>query len=209
MSEEKAYGCPVWLRFLAESVGSRAEIQLLQEFFGYCGTGMTRYQKSLLLVGGGVGKTLTLQVLRLFTGEEEWCSLQFSSLASWFYRALLENKKVCHCFAVESGTDLAATWFKALVSGDRITAAVRGENVFSYVPFVKLVCDAQSAPPDLRETIMGRRIVTINFSHRPAQMDHHLLEKIVEEMDEIEEWAADGLDRLIGRGGFAEPGEGK
>jgi putative DNA primase/helicase len=79
--------CPQWIKFQQEVVQIPEVILEYQEFFGYCLSRETRYEKALLLVGPGAdGKSTALNVLQALVGKTtalRWilCPLEMSFTA--------------------------------------------------------------------------------------------------------------------------------
>ncbi|MBU1247105.1 MAG: toprim domain-containing protein, partial [Proteobacteria bacterium] len=190
-----------WLRFLEETIQTPEPIAQLQEFFAYCMTKDVRYEKCLLLLGpGGDGKSKIMSVLRHLVGAVNVSAVRFQDLENEFQRAAIYNKLVN--MATELGSKaMESDIFKALVSGDYISAAYKHRDPFQFKPFCKLVF-AMNRLPRVLDNSEGlfRKLLPIQFKRQflegdPAR-DPDLEEKLLRELPGIFEWALVGLARL-------------
>ena len=88
--------CDVW-RQVVERIfeGDTARINLLQEYFGYCLTRETDYEKAMYLIGeGSNGKTVVLYVLEQLIGKENCSSIPLEKFNDFHYLARLAGKIV-------------------------------------------------------------------------------------------------------------------
>lgn len=91
--------CPNWLAFLADVFdGDEERIGLLQEWFGYCMTNDTSFQKIMLLEGPRrSGKGTTLRMLNQVVGEENVINPTLSGIAGQFALWGFLDKRVAVC----------------------------------------------------------------------------------------------------------------
>lgn len=195
--------CPRWKRFLAECIGDPKVVAELQEFYGYCLTRETRYEKALLLIGpGGDGKSTALNVLQALVGEPNVSNVALDSLDNEFHRATLLNK-VLNVYTEIDARAFTTGYFKAIVSGDRIGASYKHMDPFEFRPFCKLAFSANRLPRALDNSAgFFRRILPINFKRGFDTPDPFLLDALLEELPGVFAWAWAGLVRLRERGGF-------
>lgn len=195
--------CENWLNFLNNAIGDPVNIAQLQEFFGYCLMRETRYEKSLVIVGGPqAGKSVVLKILRAVCGPQNCTAVPIDWLDDLFCRAELHGKLVNFSdgFPVNI-VDLE--YFKKFVSGDLLTAAFKHQDCFDYKPFVKLVITANHLP-EVNDNTDGyyRRLLIIHFKERFVEEDPYLVEKLQSEIYYILNWAVAGLLRLLEQDGF-------
>ena len=199
--------CERWEQFLEETIQTEGPIRQMQEFFGYCLTRETRYQKCLLNLGPGAdGKSLVSKVLRALCGPENCSSVSFNELQDQFYRASLYNMQVN--ISTEIGNQaMESEFFKAIVTGDPISAAFKNVDPFTFVPFCKLVFATNKLPKVLDNTDgFYRRLLPIKFKQQflGDNDDKYLEDKLMAELDGIFAWSLIGLMRLQEQDGFTE-----
>lgn len=201
--------CDRWLQFLHETVGTPQVIDQIQEFFGYCFTKDTRYQKCLLLLGpGSDGKSQLINLLHELIGPENCSAVSFSGLEDQFQRAGVYQKLLN--IATEIGADLLdSLYFKAIVTGDPINAALKHKNQFKFKPYCKLIFSGNRLPK-VRDNSDGffRRLLPVSFKRQFAEddpdRDPNLPEKLSAELSEIFAWSLVGLHRLRQNGRFTD-----
>lgn len=198
--------CERWIQFLEETIQTPEAILQLQEFFGYCLTRSTAYDKCLLLWGpGSDGKSKVVHVLRHLVGEANCSAVRFQDLGDQFQRAALYNRQLNTSTEI-SNELMESDMFKALVTGDPIQASFKHKDVFEFEPFVKMVF-ATNELPRTRDNSHGyyRRWLPISFKRQFVQgvdADPNLKAKLMSELSEIFEWALAGLSRLREQGSF-------
>jgi putative DNA primase/helicase len=197
--------CERWQQHLIDTVQIPEVIAEFQEFYGYCLTRETRFEKALLLVGPGAdGKSTSLHVLQALVGEKNCANVQLGDLEDQFHRVSLHNR-ILNVFTELSSGALESGNFKAVVSGDRINAAYKHRDVFEFRPFCKIAGACNELPKVLDNSDGFFRKVLL-IKHRKqffgAERDPYLLDKLLEELPGIFSWAWVGLDRLRVRGEF-------
>ena len=202
--------CNRWLKFLDETIQTQEVIDQLQEFFGYCLTRDTRYSKALFLFGPGAdGKSTVIKILRFMVGVHNCSSISFSDLEDQFLRSSIYNKLLN--ISTEVGAKaLDSPYFKAIVTGDPITAAFKHQDSFDFTPYCKLVFAANKKPRVLDNSDgFFRRVLPIQFKRQflNGDEDTGLEKKLLEELSEIFFWALEGLYRLREQDGFTPSSE--
>ncbi|WP_320055600.1 phage/plasmid primase, P4 family [Desulfuromonas thiophila] len=200
--------CPRWMRFLEEVVPAPAVRAQIQEFFGYCLTRETRYAKALLLKGpGSDGKSIILQVLQRIVGLENCSAVQMGRLDDPFERATL-YRKLLNVAAEENKKAFDSSWFKAIASGDRISASFKHKDFFEFLPYCKLAF-ATNFWPAASDNTHGyyRRLLPVEFEKQFGpefgnEANPHLIEDLLEEVEGIFLWALAGLEALRAQDGF-------
>jgi putative DNA primase/helicase len=200
--------CPRWIAFLEEVIPDASVRAQLQEFFGYCLTRETRYAKALLLKGpGSDGKSIILQVLQQIVGLENCSAVQMGRLDDPFERATLYRKLV-NVAAEENKRAFDSSWFKAVASGDRISASFKHKDYFEFIPYCKLAF-ATNFWPAASDNTHGyyRRLLPIEFTKQFGPEfgnpeDPHLIENLLEELEGIFLWSLAGLAELREKDGF-------
>lgn len=208
---ESTKTCDRWLRFLDETIQTPEIIAQVQEFFGYCLTRDTRFEKCLFCLGPGAdGKSKLLGVLRNLVGTENTSAVSFADLEDQFHRSTLHNKLLN--IATEVGSRaLESPYFKAIVSGDAINASFKHNNPFEFVPYVKLAFAGNRLPKVLDNSDgLFRRLLIVKFKRQFLDdADKDILDKLLDELSEIFGWALAGLHRLREQGGFTDCSEAR
>lgn len=190
--------CDRFLQYLEETIQTPGPIAQVQEFAGYCLTREVRYEKALLLLGPGAdGKSKLIAVLRALVGSENCAAVSFQDLEDQFHRSSLFGKLLNISTEVGSRA-MESAYFKAIVSGDPISAAFKHQDAFEFRPCCKLVF-AGNRMPRILDNSDGpfRRLLPINFKRQFLKDgDPHLEEKLMAELSEIFQWALIGLHRL-------------
>lgn len=206
--------CVRWERFLSETIETAGPIAQLQEFFGYCLVRHAKYQKCLFLLGPGEdGKSKTLDILKDMIGEINCAAVSFSDLEKEFHRSSLFHKMLN--ISTEIGAQaIESPYFKAITSGDPISAAFKNVDNFTFAPYVKLAFAGNSLPR-VRDNSHGyfRRFMPIQYKHQfledDPRRDPDLMDKLRGELSEIFIWALCGLKRLTDQKRFTNCDETK
>ncbi|WP_316348504.1 phage/plasmid primase, P4 family [Desulfuromonas acetoxidans] len=202
--------CPRWIKFLEEVIPDPLVRAQLQEFFGYCLTRETRYAKALILKGpGSDGKSKILNILQAVVGAENCSAVQMGRLDDPFERATIHNK-LLNVAAEEGKKAFGSEWFKAIASGDLISASYKHKDFFEFRPYCKLAF-ATNFWPAVTDNTDGywRRILPIEFTKQFGKQfgtdeDKHLEEKLLAELPGIFLWSMAGLQMLREQGDFTE-----
>ena len=204
--------CLLWEKSLVEIFEEdSARIKLLQEFFGYCLTRDTDYEKALFLYGEGAnGKSVVLYVLEELIGRENCVSIPLEKFNDMHYIAKLRDKLVNISLETNAKADVYDNMFKAIVTGDTISADEKYGQPFQFKPYCKLLFSTNNMPR-VKDKTEGyfRRLLILPFKRQFAvdKRDPKLKYKIVNsELDGIFLWALNGLKSLRDRGYFEETG---
>ncbi|TWI68527.1 putative DNA primase/helicase [Desulfobotulus alkaliphilus] len=197
--------CERWLQFLTETIQDAATIAVVQEWFGYCLTRDTSHEKAMFLIGpGSDGKSTFLHVIQELIGERNSSAVNMADMAKEHYRATLIGKLLNTASETE-GAAFESDWFKAIVSGDKISASFKFKDVFDFSPYVKLMF-ANNRWPKVKDNSDGfyRRILPIKFKRqfKGKAIQKNLRAILIAELPGILLWALVGLERLRLQGGF-------
>lgn len=206
---EKANKCDRFKAFLKETVQTPEVIDQVQEFAGYCLTRDTRYAKCLLAIGPGAdGKTTLIKILRKMVGPENTSAISFQDLEDQFLRSSLYNKLLNISTEVGSRA-LESPYFKAITSGDPISAAYKHKDTFTFIPYCKLIFAANKLPRVLDNSDgFFRRVLPVEFKRQFLyDADVDLYETLEKEMPGIFEWAVVGYHRLVKQRCFTDCNE--
>lgn len=195
-----------WLSFLQEGFSS-ADIDLLQEFFGYCLSGSTKYQKSLWIYGEpGCGKSIIFKVLIAIVGRERTAIRKSENFRSNFNGDLLGKRLVYFPdYRHEPKSAGAALSFLLTVVGDDpIQIERKYKEAVQEMLMAKVVWSSNDMPvfPDtaaasLRRFMVMHRKKPANFVEDPG-----LADTLLAEAPQILQWATVGAKRLALRGRF-------
>lgn len=182
-------------------------IPLIQEFMGYCLVQDVRFEKAFLLTGPGAnGKGTFLGVLRELLGRDNVSEIPLQNLSDRFNTAQL-NGKLANIFTdLNAKAMLDTGYFKAIVSGDRLTVERKHQNPFSFEPFSRLVFSCNEIPRSYDKTYAFYRrwiIIPFNKTFSGDQADKSLKSKLLMELDGILLWALEGLHRLFRQEDFS------
>lgn len=198
--------CTRWLQFLQETIQTPEVIAQVQEFFGYCLTSSTAFEKCLLCLGPGAdGKSTLLKVLRALVGPRNCASVNIEDLDDQFQRSSLYGKLLNISTEVGSKA-MESKIFKAIVSGDSIQAAFKHENSFEFEPACKMAFAANRFPRVLDNSDgFFRKILPIQFKRQfLTGGDKGLLDTLKGELSGIFHWALIGRKRLWDQKDFTD-----
>ena len=186
---DRAGRCDRWLQYLDETIQTTGLIMQAQEFAGYCLTPEVRYEKALLLLGPGAdGKSKFISILEALVGANNCSAVSFQDLEDQFHRSSLYGKLLNISTEVGSKA-MESAYFKAIVSGDPISAAFKHQDAFHFRPNCKLVF-AGNRLPRILDNSDGpfRRLLPIAFKRQffeeDPDCDTSLLEKLLAELPE-------------------------
>lgn len=190
----------LWLRCLHEwTGGDREMVRFLQQFLGYCLTGLTIEHALLFLFGsGGNGKSVFLNMVLAVLGEYAMTAGMETFTASKSERhttelARLRGARVVTGSEVEEGKEFNSARIKQATGGDPITARFMRQNDFTYIPQFKLLFSANDQPRLHQvDDAMKRRINMLPFLHKPPMPDPFLEEKLKAEGGRILSWMIAG-----------------
>lgn len=190
----------LWLRFLEEATqGDEELILFLRQMAGYALTGDTREHSLFFVYGdGGTGKSTLVNTLTAILGDYAVVAPMETFTASHSDRhptdlAMLRGARLVTAQENEAGRAWAESKLKALTCGDRISARFMRQDFFTFTPLFKLVFVGNHRPV-LRnvDDAARRRFNIVPFTHKPAEPDLLLSEKLKAEWPAILRWAIDG-----------------
>ena len=184
-------------------------VQFILEWFGYCLIPDISQHKFLWLVGsGGNGKSLILNTLAALLGKDNVSYAMLERMGRPSVRAELQGKLCNISHEMSSDATIADGYLKAIVAGDWVEAERKFQPSFSYPPFVRIVA-ATNSLPYLKDTTDGffRRAIIMELTRKfdGDDMDKHLQQKILAELDGILVLATNALRDLLKRDEFVVP----
>lgn len=216
--------CPAIKKFFEEILPDENDVKTIEEFFGYCLMGGYPIQKITLFIGeGGNGKGQTLELLRQFLGEKNYCSIPLQKLEESEFKQYELFNKFANIGADISDQALKTTSvIKGLCGGDSQSASVKFKNDLEFKNQAKLIFSANKLPKTYDFTrAFFRRWVYIVFPYKfYTQTEYEnlpeaekknakvkiddIIEKIItkQELTGLLNLALNGLDRLLKKGDF-------
>ena len=202
---DEAAGCPLFKKFLAESMGGdMAQVGLIQEMLGYFLIPVNSAQKCFVIVGAAsAGKSVLLRVLNdVLLGRRNVSNVSWQALNERFKTAELFGK-LANIFADLPTKNIDDNGiFKALVGEDYLTVEKKNKNPFSFQSSARLLFSCNSIPKNYGDRSEGfyRRLIILRFKYTvpKEKRDPELLEKFRMEADGIFLFALEGLRRLMG-----------
>ena len=203
--------CPTIERFIKEVFPSDV-VDLAYELAGHLMIPDTSPQRAVMLVGAGAnGKTTYARTLETFLGGAVNVSaITLQALDSnRFAAAGLFGKLANIATDLDAEALKSSAMFKAVASGDPITAERKYGAPFTFAPFARLLFSANEPPPT-HDTSFAffRRWIIIPFDQTftGKAADPHLLEKLTTpaELSGLLNFALEGLLCLRERGGFTQ-----
>lgn len=195
-----AAACPLWLEFIRQACGRDSEvIRFLQVWAGYCLTGSVSEHALLFIFGpGGNGKSVFLNTLARILGDYTTLAPGEMFAAPFGDRhptelAMLRGARFVAASETEYGRRWAEARIKALTGGDAITARFMHRNFFTFYPNFKLTIVGNHAPQlHSVDDAIRRRIIVVEFTNRPAEVNIHLEEELRAEWSGILRWMIEG-----------------
>lgn len=209
---DPAATCPEWHRFLQSLwPDDRQCIDTLQEVLGYLASGSTRQQKAFFLIGPPrAGKGTILAVIEGLLGKENVAGPTLQSLSGQFGLASLVGKSAAVIGDTRgAGRDVQTTIERLLgISGNDVQTVER-KNRTDWIGRlgVRFVIASNEVPklPDASGALLGRMLILRTTQSFRGKEDTTLLDRLLQELPGILNWALIGLQRLEQRGRFIQP----
>ena len=199
---DKKAKCDLFIKTVHEILeGDENKINILQEFFGYCLTKSTKFEKSLFLVGvAQSGKSTLIESLHSMLGDENVSNLSLDKLANPRFVGQIVDKYANISSEIPKKVSNYEDDLKKIVSGEPVTIDDKYVTTHDYRPFCKLIFAGNDMPriTDTSEAIF-RRMILINFTKKIEnnKKDIDLKDKLKLERAGIFNWAMIGYKRLF------------
>ena len=208
--------CPIWERFVAESMcGDASMVAFLQRVAGYSITGDVSAEAWFLHVGDGAnGKSTFFEILSSLLGDMA-CAVPVGVLTgspsesedpkSMSARAKLAGRRLAVANESSTMATLDDATSKMLASNAHIPAKFMGRDIFEYMPSHKLHLTTNH-PPRVRGSEYGvwRRIYPVRWDNVVTSPDLKLQHKLRAELAGILAWCVRGA-LAYQQQGLAEP----
>lgn len=209
--------CPTWYKFL-DSVwpDDQESKDTLQEMFGYIISGDTRQQKFFNLIGPRrSGKGTINKVLVDLLGQHNTVAPELGELCDSFGLQPWLGKLLASftdARAPERNRSAVVSQLLRIVGGDTITVNRKNKEAWNgYLP-TRIVIYSNEALQltENSNALTGRMIVLKMTKSFYDKEDTDLSHKLSKELSGIFNWAMEGLERRLARGGhFLQPQSGK
>lgn len=180
---------------------------LLEECIGYCFYRRNEMSKAFILTGEkSNGKSTYLEMVKNVLGEGNVSSLDLAELDERFSVAEMSGKlaNIGDDISDEFMQGRSIATFKKIVSGNSIKAEFKGQDVFFFAPYVKLLFSANNIPRTKDKTgAVLRRLVIIPFnavfSEQDEDYDPYIIYKLKEQevMEYLVRLGVEALKRVV------------
>jgi P4 family phage/plasmid primase-like protien len=209
--------CPTWEGFLQSVWGNdKQSIECLQEMFGYILAGDTKQQKFFNIIGPRrSGKGTINKVLVSLLGQHNTVAPELGELCDTFGLQPWLGKLLASftdARAPERNRSAVVSQLLRIVGGDTITVNRKNKEAWNgYLP-TRLVIYSNEVLQltENSNALTGRMLVLKMTKSFYNKEDTELSYKLTKELSGIFNWAMEGLERRIARGGhFIQPEAGK
>lgn len=203
-SYEPMAKCPIWESCIAEWTCNDVELgDFLQEWSGFCMSGLTNFQGFLFLYGGGCnGKSVFTSILASMMNDYSKSMDSRSLIQKPNYTgansdiARLVGARLVLSQETQDGKCFDENLLKQLTGGDMVTARHLYQSEFDYKPSLKLMISGNNLPI-VKERGEGfwRRVNIVPFNAKIEHPDPNLTEKLMMERSGILNWMIEGWRR--------------
>lgn len=199
--------CPLWTKSLNEILQNDLnKLRTIQEFFGYCLTRSTIYEKCLILTGEGAnGKSTILHTLRHMVGTDNCSDLSLRHFSDPQKTSILQGKLVNLCSEVPRKIEDYESEFKSIVSGESMQVSPKYISDYTFMPYCKLIMAINDLPYiDDRTSAFYRRLLVVPLlkQFKEEEQNKDLRKQLLTELSGIFNWAIIGLSKLKERNTF-------
>lgn len=203
--------CPLFDKFLSEVVSER-DGKLLLESAGYALIPENRMKKAFMLLGtGDNGKTVFLELLRKFIGEENTSTESLHDLTSSRYSTAKLYGKLLNISSETGESQLdQMEMLKSLTGRDKIRAERKFQHPFEFENTARLIFAANKTPEPKNkdDDAFFRRWIFIVFPNKfeGKSADENLLDKLAdeEEFSGLLNQVLQALKELLIQGEFSD-----
>lgn len=217
--------CPNWEKFIAEITNNQVDAQrVLQEFAGYILLPHCKFQKALMLKGGGSnGKSVFFNIISALLGgvgidgDGYVSSTEPAKWSKDFRLMPLRYSLVNISSDTENDLRGAEGMIKKIIAGETLEDSYKHKDPIPFKTRSKLMMACNYFPTigDTSDGFMRRWIIVELPMHfvskdkvRPftndRELDPFLEDKLMKELPGIFNWVLDGLNRLLYQKGFTK-----
>jgi len=200
---EESHETPLFSGYLNKVIPEEEKQMVLAEFLGYIFTrnGFLKLEKMLILYGTGAnGKSVFFEIINAMLGKTNVSNLSLDSITKKEYHRAQLSEKLLN-YGSEINGDMNLDVFKALASGEPVTARNPYQRVFHVDNYGKFIFNCNELPKKTENSNgFYRRFLIIKFGVTipREEQDKQLHKKIIEtELPGILNWALVGLNRLL------------
>jgi putative DNA primase/helicase len=191
---------PHFAKFLNEVTQGDPGLQrFLQQYFGYCLTGITSEQALFFIYGpGGNGKSVLQTVISDIMGDYAKTAAMEAFSATGHSRhlteiAMLRSARLVTLSETEKGQRWSQTRVNQVTGGDSITANFMRQDHFTFRPMFKTFVVGNHKPHLTSvNDAERRRFLIVPFLHKPVAPDKQLPSKLRDESPGILRWMING-----------------
>lgn len=194
--------------YIEQTTVDQAQIELLQEWFGYCLTACTDAQKMAMLLGPPrSGKGTIMRVLEAILGGNGCTAFDVRGLISDFGTENFIGKVLATCGDVrmdaKHGKDFTDMLLR-IVGQDSIAINRKNLKRITIPVQTRMFMAANEMPPlmDNTSAIKSRMLIIRTHQSFVGSEDFYLMDKLRPELPGIIAWAIEGLHRLLNRSEF-------
>lgn len=215
---DKEAKCPHWDKFLddlfANDDDKDQKIAVLQEFIGASLLGIApQFQKCVAMIGDGSnGKSVLLDIIDVIFPEGSICSVTPDKFGHEYYAVALDGKRINIVTEVQEGRFAATASFKAVITGDQISARMPYGQIQRFRPRCGHIFSFNQLPAttDFNKGFWRRFMcLTFNrdFDAEPEiqVMPEILMKRMADEHAGIFVWALRGAKRALQQGHYTTP----
>ena len=197
------------IKYLDSSLPDKEEQQTFWEYFGYCMTQDTQFQKFLTLKGnGGTGKSVAVSLIQHVVGIANISSISLQDLNRRFYATGMYGKLLNACADIPCKAMENTDVLKKAVGEDTLIYEKKGQDAIHFRSYAKLLFSTNEMPQNLegKSDAFYRRLLILDMNRvvKSGEKDLHLKEKVQEEADYAIHMAMVALKSLYKRGYFTE-----
>ena len=202
--------CPKFHEYLDRVLPDKDQQALLQEYLGYCLSGLfLKHEKAMMLYGpmGSGGKSVLHDTLEGMFKGQLMSNYSLSEISQSNHRYNMQNKLINYSSEIDfSNANMEV--FKQLCSCETVSARKLFHMPTEVKLRAKMIFNANALPDtDLSESVF-RRLIILPFTQviTPEEANVNLAKELVqEESSGIFNWMVEGLKRLTSRGRFVIP----
>lgn len=188
--------------------------ELLEECVGYCFYRRNELGKAFMLTGDkSNGKSTFLELINTLLGDENVSNLDINELGERFSTVSLFGRlaNIGDDISDEFMKGSSVAMFKKIATGSRIKGEQKGQPVFEFRPYVKLLFSANDIPRMRDKTgAVLRRLVIVpfnaTFSKSDPDFDPFIIYKLKDPaaLEYMALLGLEGLQRVLNSRGFTE-----
>ena len=196
-------------KYLDSSIPDKVEQQMFWEYFGYCMTTDTQFQKFLMLKGnGGTGKSVAVALIQHVIGNENTSSISLQDLNKRFYATGMYGKLLNACADIPCKAMDTTDVLKKAVGEDTLLYEKKGKDAVFYKAYAKLLFSTNEMPQNLEDKsdAFYRRLLVLDMNQMIPrdEKDIRLKEKIKAEVDYAIHMTVTALKDVYERGELIE-----